>query len=49
MAHIIRSFHPEAKLPEDETALTGLYRSVLFGKSALLLMDTLPAGSRSSR
>jgi tetratricopeptide (TPR) repeat protein len=39
MAHAIRSFHPEAQLPEDGTALAGLYRSVLFGKSTLLLMD----------
>ncbi len=39
MAHVIRSFHPEAQLPVDETALAGLYRSVLFGKSTLLLMD----------
>ncbi len=39
MTHVLRSFHPEVQLPEDGTALTGLYRSVLFGKSALLLMD----------
>ncbi len=39
MTHVIRSFHPEARLPESETDLAGLYRSVLEGKSALLLMD----------
>lgn len=39
MAHVIRSFHPDAQLPEDGTALAGLYRSVLFGKRTLLLMD----------
>lgn len=39
MAHVIRSFHPEARLPENEPELTGLYHSTLFGKSALLLMD----------
>lgn len=39
MAYVIRSFRPEAQLPKDGTALANLYRSVLFGKSALLLMD----------
>jgi tetratricopeptide (TPR) repeat protein len=39
MAHVIRSFQPEARLPEDETALAGLYRSVLHDRRVLLLMD----------
>jgi tetratricopeptide (TPR) repeat protein len=39
MAHVIRSFHPEARLPESETEVAGLYRSVLDGKRVLLLMD----------
>ena len=39
MVHVIRAFHPEARLPESETDLIGLYRSVLEGKRALLLMD----------
>jgi tetratricopeptide (TPR) repeat protein len=39
MAHLVRSFHPEVRLPESETELAGLYRSVLHGKRALLLMD----------
>jgi hypothetical protein len=39
MAHVIRSFHPEARLPESEAELAGMYRSVLEGKRALLLMD----------
>ena len=39
MAHIIRAYHPAATLPEGETELSGLYRSVLDGKRALLLMD----------
>jgi hypothetical protein len=39
MAHVIRSFHPEARLPENEAELAGLYRSVLNGKRVLLLMD----------
>ncbi|NIM04478.1 MAG: tetratricopeptide repeat protein [Armatimonadetes bacterium] len=39
MAHIIRGHQPEARLPDDEAQLNGLYRSVLDGKRALLLMD----------
>ncbi len=43
MAHVVRSFHPEARLPEGETEMAGLYRSVLHGKRALLLMDNAGA------
>lgn len=39
MAHVIRAYQPTAKLPEDEAALSGLYRSVLHNQRALLLMD----------
>jgi tetratricopeptide (TPR) repeat protein len=39
MSHVIRAFHPEAKLPEKEHELAGIYQSVLHGKRALLLMD----------
>jgi tetratricopeptide (TPR) repeat protein len=39
MAHAIRAFHPEARLPESEADLAVLYRSVLEGKQVLLLMD----------
>ena len=39
MSHILRTFHPEAKLPEKEDELCALYRSVLNNKRALLLMD----------
>jgi tetratricopeptide (TPR) repeat protein len=39
LAHVIRAFHPEAKLPENETGLQAFYHSVLHGKSVLLLMD----------
>jgi tetratricopeptide (TPR) repeat protein len=39
MSHVIRSFQPEARLPESEAELAGLYRSVLHGKRTLLLMD----------
>lgn len=39
MSHVLRTFHPEAKLPETEEDLRPLYNSVLYGKRALLLMD----------
>jgi tetratricopeptide (TPR) repeat protein len=39
MAHVIHAFHPEARLPEGEAELGALYRSVLHGQRALLLMD----------
>jgi len=39
MEHVIRSFHPESKLPEDPAQLSALYCSVLSDKRVLLLMD----------
>lgn len=39
MARIIRAFHPEARLPDEETELAALYRSTLAGKRALILLD----------
>jgi tetratricopeptide (TPR) repeat protein len=39
MAHVIRAFQPEIRLPESEVEIQGLYRSMLHGKRALLLMD----------
>jgi tetratricopeptide (TPR) repeat protein len=39
MAHVIRAYHPTARLPEGEAELSGLYRSVLHDQRALLLMD----------
>ncbi len=39
MSHVLRTFHPEAKLPEKEEELRALYLSVLHDKHALLLMD----------
>jgi tetratricopeptide (TPR) repeat protein len=39
MTHVIRSFHPEARLPESEAELAGMYRSLLDVKRVLLLMD----------
>jgi tetratricopeptide (TPR) repeat protein len=46
MAHVIRSFHPEAKLPEDENSLRGIYNSLLEGKKALLLMDNAASATQ---
>lgn len=46
MAHVIRSFHPEAQLPEDQIQLAAQYRSVLHDKRTILLMDNAsPRGS----
>jgi tetratricopeptide (TPR) repeat protein len=39
MSHVLRTFHPEAKLPEKEEDLRALYLSVLHTKRVLLLMD----------
>lgn len=39
LAHVIRAYHPTAKLPESEAELKALYLSVLHGQRALLLMD----------
>lgn len=39
LAHVIRAYHPTAKLPESVDELRALYLSVLHDKRALLLMD----------
>jgi len=39
LAHVIRAYHPTAKLPEGETELRAQYLSVLHGRRALVLMD----------
>ena len=39
LAHVVRAYHPAAKLPDSESELRGLYLSVLEGQRALLLMD----------
>jgi tetratricopeptide (TPR) repeat protein len=39
MSHVLRTFHPEAKLPEKEEDLRAQYLTVLHNKRALLLMD----------
>jgi tetratricopeptide (TPR) repeat protein len=39
MAHVIRAWRPEAKLPEGEAELAALYHSALHGQRVLLVMD----------
>jgi tetratricopeptide (TPR) repeat protein len=39
LAHVVRAYHPTAKLPEGEAELRPLYLSVLHGKRAVVLMD----------
>jgi tetratricopeptide (TPR) repeat protein len=39
LAHVIRAYHPAAKLPDSESELHGLYLSVLHDQRAILLMD----------
>lgn len=39
MAYIVRAYYPTAQLPENPEEVAALYRSVLEGKRALLLMD----------
>jgi tetratricopeptide (TPR) repeat protein len=46
MAHVVRSFHPDPRLPESPEELAALYRSVLAGKRVLLLMDNAAANGR---
>jgi tetratricopeptide (TPR) repeat protein len=39
MAHVIHAFHPKLDLPESDSELAALFRSVLRGKRVLLLLD----------
>ena len=39
MAHAVRAYRPTAHLPDNEAELAGIYRFVLDGQRALLLMD----------
>lgn len=39
LSHVLRAYHPTAKLPDDEAELRALYLSVLHDQRALLLMD----------
>ena len=47
MAHVVRSFMPDARLPEGEMEMANVYRSVLHGKRVLLLMDNASGEGRS--
>ena len=46
MAHVIRGYKPDLKLPDDDAAVRGLYYSVLDGQKALLLMDNAAAAEQ---
>jgi tetratricopeptide (TPR) repeat protein len=46
LAHVVRAYHPAAKLPDGESELGGLYRSVLDGQRALLLMDNAASAAQ---
>lgn len=46
MAHVIRTFHPDTALPEGETELASLYRSVLQGRQVLILLDNAASQSQ---
>jgi tetratricopeptide (TPR) repeat protein len=46
MAHVIRAYHPTARLPEKEDELADLYRTVLDGQRALLLLDNVARRSQ---
>jgi tetratricopeptide (TPR) repeat protein len=39
MEDVIRRFHPEAKLPDDEAAMKEVYRDLLRANKALLILD----------
>ncbi len=39
MAHVIHAFLPEERLPDGDAKLAALYRTVLTGKRALLVLD----------
>ena len=39
MEQVVLAFHPTVNLPDDDLAITALYREVLMGKKALILLD----------
>jgi tetratricopeptide (TPR) repeat protein len=39
LEHVIRAYHPTAKLPESLAELSAIYRSTLHGQRALIVMD----------
>jgi tetratricopeptide (TPR) repeat protein len=46
MGHVIHTFHPQTQLPVAESERSALYRSVLHGKKALLLLDDAADGDQ---
>lgn len=48
LGHVVQAYHPESKLPEDETQLRELYLSVLNGQKVLLLMDNARDAAQAS-
>ncbi|WP_114860561.1 tetratricopeptide repeat protein [Azospirillum brasilense] len=39
MAHVVRAFHPEMKAEDDPQRMEAIYRSVLAGQRALIILD----------
>ncbi|QCN93833.1 tetratricopeptide repeat protein [Azospirillum argentinense] len=39
MAHVVRAFHPELKAEDDPQRMEAIYRSVLAGQRALIILD----------
>jgi tetratricopeptide (TPR) repeat protein len=46
MARVIAAFEPQARLPESREDIVSLYRSVLAGRQALLLLDNAASGAQ---
>jgi tetratricopeptide (TPR) repeat protein len=46
MAHVVSSYRPADKLPDNEAQLAALFRSVLDGQRALLLMDNAASAAQ---
>jgi len=46
LAYVVRTFHPEAKLPEKEDELRPLFINALHDKRVLLLMDNAKDGAQ---
>lgn len=46
MGRVINAFEPQARLPENATEVAALYRSLLVGRQALLLLDTAASAAQ---
>jgi hypothetical protein len=46
LTHVVRSFLPDEELPDEQSELEGLYRSVLHGKKAIILMDNASSATQ---